>query len=100
MTGMLLEGFLDVIVFKVMTDRTDYRWVLLKPDFLGAWKSVRLISNLAYLHWIIQENGKQILEKKIWAKRESGLTAVRLKWDPPVAGEPVIISDCQYRPGV
>ena len=28
----------------------NYRWVPLKPDFLGAWKSVRLISNPAYLH--------------------------------------------------
>ena len=27
-----------------------YRWVLLKPNFLGAWKSVQLISNLIYLH--------------------------------------------------
>ena len=61
-----------------------YRWVPLKLDFLGAWKSVWLISNPAYLHSIIQEKWNQILEKKIWAKRESGLTAVRLKRDPPV----------------
>ena len=25
-----------------------YRWVPLKPDFLGAWKSVWLMSNPAY----------------------------------------------------
>ena len=33
---------------------------------------------------MIQEKGNQILEKKIWAKWESGLTAVWLKRDPPV----------------
>ena len=27
-----------------------YRWVPLKPDFLGTCKSVWLITNLAYLH--------------------------------------------------
>ena len=27
------------------------------------------------------------LATKIWAKQESGLTAVRLKWDPPVEEE-------------
>ena len=26
----------------------EYSWVLLKPDFLGAWKSVQLKHNLAY----------------------------------------------------
>ena len=32
----------------------------------------------------MQEKGNQILEKKIWAKWESGLTTVQLKWDSPV----------------
>ena len=32
-----------------------------------------------------QEKGNQILEKKIQAKQESGLTAVQLKRDPPVS---------------
>ena len=62
-----------------------YRWVPLKPDFLGAWKSVRLKHYPAYpiiiISLIIQRN----LAKKIRAKWESGLTAVWLKWDPPVS---------------
>ena len=61
-----------------------YRWVPLKPDFLGAWKSVRLKHYPAYpiiiISLIIQRN----LATKIRAKRESGLTAVWLKRDPPV----------------
>ena len=28
--------------------KDEYRWVPLKPDFLGAWKSVWLKSNAAY----------------------------------------------------
>ena len=56
----------------------------LKLDFLGAWKSVRLKHYLAYpiiiISLIIQRN----LATKIWAKWESGLTAVWLKRDPPV----------------
>ena len=35
--------------FAQNTESRKYRWVPLKPDFLGAWKSVWLISNLAYL---------------------------------------------------
>ena len=61
-----------------------YRWVPLKPDFLGAWKSVRLKHYPAYPiiinSLIIQRN----LATKIWAKQESSLTAVWLKQDPPV----------------
>ena len=61
-----------------------YRRVPLKPDFLGAWKSVRLKHYPAYpitkISLIIQRN----LATKIWAKQESGLTTVRLKRDPPV----------------
>ena len=61
-----------------------YRWVPVKADFLGAWKSVRLKHYPAYriiiTSLIIQRN----LATKIRAKRESGLTAVRLKRDPPV----------------
>ena len=63
---------------------TRYRWVPLKPDFLGAWKSVRLKHYPAYpviiVSLIIQKN----LATKIRAMRESGLTAVWLKRDPPV----------------
>ena len=62
-----------------------YRWVPLKPDFLGAWKSVQLKHYPAYpiiiISLIIQRN----LATKIWAKQESGLTAVWLKQDPPVS---------------
>ena len=62
----------------------QYRWVPLKPDFLGAWKSVWLKHYPAYpiiiISLIIQRN----LATKIQAKWESGLTAVWLKWDPPV----------------
>ena len=61
-----------------------YRWVPLKLDFLGAWKSVWLKHYLVYpiiiISLIIQRN----LVTKIRAKWESGLTAVRLKWVPPV----------------
>ena len=68
-----------------------YRWVPLKPDFLGAWKSVRLKHYLAYpiiiISLIIQRN----LATKIQAKRESSLTAVRLKRDPPVFGAEVFL---------
>ena len=61
-----------------------YRWVPLKPDFLGAWKSVRLKHYPAYPFTIISLIMQKNLAKKIRAKRESGLTAVRLKRDPPV----------------
>ena len=61
-----------------------YRWVPLKPDFLGAWKSVRLKHYPAYPIIIISLNIQRNLATKIWAKQESGLTAVRLKRDPPV----------------
>ena len=61
-----------------------YRWVLLKPDFLGAWKSVRLKHYPAYPIIIISLILQRNLATKIRAKQESGLTAVRLKWDPPV----------------
>ena len=61
-----------------------YRWVPLKLDFLGARKSDQLKHYPAYpiiiLSLIIQRN----MATKIRAKRESGLTAVRLKRDPPV----------------
>ena len=69
---------------------SSYRWVPLKPDFLGAWKFVWLKHYPAYpiiiISLIIQRN----LAAKIWAKWESGLTAVRLKWDPPVFASSVI----------
>ena len=61
-----------------------YRWVPLKPDFLGAWKSVRLKHYPAYPVIIISLITQRNLATKIRAKRESGLTAVRLKRDPPV----------------
>ena len=62
----------------------EYRWVPLKPDFLGAWKSVWLKHYLAYPIIIISLIRQRNLAEKIRAKWESGLTAVRLKWDPPV----------------
>ena len=72
-----------------------YRWVLLKPDFLGAWKSVQLKHYLAYpiiiISLIIQRN----LATKIRVKWESGLTAVRLKQDPPVHSSTVAAILCQ-----
>ena len=60
-----------------------YRWVPLKADFLGAGKSglsIILLIPIIIISLIIQRN----LAKKIRAKWESGLTAVWLKWDPPV----------------
>ena len=71
-----------------------YRWVPLKPDFLGAWKSVRLKHYPAYpiiiISLIIQRN----LATKIRAKREFGLTTVWLKRDPPVYILYVCVSVC------
>ena len=67
-----------------ITTKQIYRWVPLKLDFLGAWKSVRLKHYLAYhiiiISLIIQRN----LATKIQAKLESSLSTVRLKQDPPV----------------
>ena len=66
-----------------LVNYTNYRWVPLKPDFLGAGKSAWLKHYLAYpiiISLIIQRN----LATKIWAKWESGLTTEWLKWDPPV----------------
>ena len=61
----------------------QYRWVPLKQDFLGAWKSFQLKHYLAYpiiiISLIIQRN----LATKIQAKQESGLTTVWLKQDWP-----------------
>ena len=61
-----------------------YRWVPLKVDFLGAGNSVWLKHYLAYPVIIISLIMQRNLAKKIWAKQESGLTAVQLKRDPPV----------------
>ena len=71
-----------------------YRWVPLKPDFLGAWKCVQLKHYPAYPIIIISLIIERNLATKIWAKWESGLTAVRLKQDPPVPWFWVII--CYY----
>ena len=54
------------------------------PDFFGALKSVQLKHYLAYPITIISLIIQRNLATKIWAKWESGLTAVRLKRDPPV----------------
>ena len=35
-------------VYMLQTNASKYRWVPLKPDFLGAWKSAWLISNPVY----------------------------------------------------
>ena len=67
-----------------LTYHNYYRWVLLKPDFLGAWKSVRLKHYPAYPITIISLIIQRNLATKIWAKQESSLTAVQLKRDPPV----------------
>ena len=40
--------------------------------------------NLAYPIIIISLIMQGNFSQKIWAKQESGLTAVWLKWDPPV----------------
>ena len=63
-----------------------HRWVPLKPDFLGACKSVPAyqLSGLSVLICIkLIKLYKNEIIQKIRAKRESGLTAVRLKRDPP-----------------
>ena len=60
-----------------------YRWVPLKADFLGAWKSVRLKHYPAYPIIIISLIMQRNLATKIQAKWESSLTAVWLKRDPP-----------------
>ena len=46
------------------------------------WLKHYLAYPITIISLIIQRN----LVTKIWAKQESGLTAVRLKWDPPVYG--------------
>ena len=70
--------------FHLSVHECIYRWVPLRPDFLGAWKSVRLkhysACPIIIINLIIQRN----LATKIRAKRESSLTGVWLKWDPPV----------------
>ena len=67
------------------TPEQVYRRVPLKADFLGAWKSVRLKHYPTYPIIIISLIMQRNLATKIQAKRESGLTAVRLKRDPPVS---------------
>ena len=62
----------------------SYRWVPLKLDFLGAWKSVWLKHYLSYPIIIISLIKQRNLATKIWAKWESGLTTVWIKRDPPV----------------
>ena len=61
-----------------------YRWVPLKLDFLGAWKSVWLKHYPTYPIIVISLIMQRNLATKIRAKRESGLTTVWLKQDPPV----------------
>ena len=60
-----------------------YRWVPLKPDF---WEHENQSGLLVI--WLIYIKLYRKKEKQIWgkiqAKRESGLTTVWLKWDPPV----------------
>ena len=64
----------------------SFRWVPFKPYFLGAWKSVWLISTKIYIK-LYKEKEKMILAK-IWGNWESNLTAVQLKQDPPVINCP------------
>ena len=59
-----------------------YRWVPLKPEF---WEHENLsgLSVLIYIKLYKEKQTKQLWQK-IQAKWESGLTAVCLKWDPPL----------------
>ena len=68
------------------------------PNLMGIFTGGSCLSRIFWEHenqsgllviWLIyiklnREKGNQILGKKIRAKHESGLTAVRLKRDPPV----------------
>ena len=79
------ENEWDVILQEIVPPaHPKYRWVPLKPDFLGAWKSVQLKHYPAYPIIIISLITQRNVATKIRAKWESGLTAVRLKWDPSV----------------
>ena len=62
-----------------------YRWVPLKlvQLFWEHAKSVQLISNLAYQYQFTLNYTRKRILAKIWAKWESSLTTVQLKWDPP-----------------
>ena len=61
-----------------------YRWVPLKSDFLGAWKSVLVQALSSLSNNYNKFNYQRNLATKIRAKQESSLTAVQLKQDPPV----------------
>ena len=66
---------------------SQYRWVLLKPDFFGSMQicPAYQLSGLSVLICIkLIKLYKNEIIQKIRAKQESGLTAVRLKRDPPV----------------
>ena len=56
---------------------------MLKPDRFSCSQKIRLKQDPPVISLIIQRN----LVTKIRAKQESGLTTVRLKWDPPVYKE-------------
>ena len=80
-----LANFMSVNVLQMFpVCNFIYRWVPLKPDFWGECKSVRLKHYPAYPIIIISLIIHRNLATKIRAKRESGLTAVQLKRDPPV----------------
>ena len=96
--GPALSGWMTGITIAA-TMLCRYRWVPLKPDFLGAWKSVQLKHYPAYPITIISLIMQRNLATKILPKRESGLTAVRLKRDPPVSCHMfVVFSDCVSAP--
>ena len=59
-------------------------WVPLSRIFWEHEKSVRLKHYPAYYIKLYRKKETKFLEKKIWAKQESSLTAVQLKRDPPV----------------
>ena len=63
-----------------MTFSYLYRWVPLKPDFLGSMKICLAyqLSNLWVIFYI--KSYKEKFWQKIWAKQQSDLTAVQLKW--------------------
>ena len=74
---------MPLLIYPYFQDKNQYRWVPLKPDF---WEH-EILSGLSVI-WLIYIKFYKEKEKKIWqeiwAKGESGLTAVWLKRDPPV----------------
>ena len=64
---------------RVSTGGSRLSWIFWEHENLSGLSIIRLIQ-LLLISLIRQRN----LAEKIQAKRESSLTTVRLKWDPPV----------------